>query len=379
MNLLDQLDILSKTIGIVFVVAGFIQLLYYFIIYIRPVCRKEKPDDRSEFPPVSVIVCARNEKENLEAGLVLLLTQDYPQYEVIVVNDCSEDSTEELLTVLKSRYAHLRSTIIKQDASFRNSKKFASFIGIKAAQYEWMLFTDAGCRVAGNQWIRSMSRYFKPGKSIILGYGGYLAGKGLLNKWIQYTACFDTLRCFGFALCRMPYMGIGRNLAYRKSLFYQHNGSARHVHVLSGENDLFVSQAATSRNVAVNSEPAAHTYSAPKTEFRDWMRRQCEHYAILEYAKWHHLLLLWTEPFSRILLWTSFVSLCILHPDGIPYFFCIFLFRMSIFLLIFRWAMKRFKVKGILWISVFFDLVMPFIYAHAYILNKMLLNQQKWK
>ncbi|MDR0713788.1 MAG: glycosyltransferase [Bacteroidales bacterium] len=377
MNFFEQWDTISKIISIGFVISVFIQLLYYFILYIRPVCRREKKQPvQTEFPPVSVIVCARNEKENLEENLLLLLTQDYPQYEVIVVDDCSEDTTDELLTILKSRYPHLRSTFIRQDVSFVNSKKFASFIGIKAAQYEWMLFTSADCRVAGNRWIRSMSRYFEPKKGIVLGYGGYLSQKGLLNKWIQYVTCFETLRSFGFAICRMPYTGTGRNLAYRKSLFYEHNGFAQHAHVLSGENDLFVCQAATSRNVAVNPEPAAHVCSTPKTSFRDWMWQQCGYYSSLRYAKWYHLFLLWMEPFTRILFWSAFAGLCILRPENWTYFLFVFLFRISIFLLIFRWAMKRFKIKGILWLSIFFDLAMPFIYARAYIMNK---RQHKWK
>jgi cellulose synthase/poly-beta-1,6-N-acetylglucosamine synthase-like glycosyltransferase len=374
-----QFDGISQVIIATFLCAGMIQLMYYLVIYSRPICRKEsRIPYPTVLPPVSVIVCARNEQDQLEQNLPLLLAQDYPQYEVIVVNDCSEDDTEELLNRLKAQYPHLRSTIIRKNASFRNSKKFASIIGIKAAQYEWMLFTDANCKLAGKQWIRSMSRFFTDNKSIVLGYSGYIPQKGFINKWIQYATCCESIHYLGFAMCRMPYTGIGRNLAYRRSLFYEHNGFAEHAHIFSDDYDLFISQASTNRNVAVNFADKAHTYTVPKTTSFDWIRQKCGYFSIYQYFKSYQHLLLLLEPLSLLIFFGTFISLCVLHPEYWMYLLGIFLLRNIIFLTTFGLSMKRLKITGILPYAIFFDLAMPVVNVYVYFLNKTLSKHNRW-
>ncbi|MDR3093146.1 MAG: glycosyltransferase [Bacteroidales bacterium] len=375
MDFFYQFDGISQIVIAVFLSAGLIQLVYYLFIYNRPVCRKEqKIPYPAVFPPVSVIVCAHNEQEQLEENLHLMLTQDYPQYEVIVVNDCSVDDTEELLNRLKAQYSHLRSTIIRKNTSFRNSKKFASIIGIKAARYEWMLFTDANCKPASKRWIRSMSRFFTDNKSIVLGYSGYIPQKGFKNKWLQYASCFDAMRYLGFAMCRMPYTGIRRNLAYRRSLFFQHNGFAEHTHIFSGDYDLLISQAATHRNAAVNFASEAHIC----TTAHDWIRQKCGYYTITQYFKSYQHFLLWLEPFSLLVFLGAFISLCWLHPAYWMYFSSVLLLRYILFLTVFGLSMKRLKITGILPYSIFFDLAMPIVNAYVYLLNKTLAKHNRW-
>jgi cellulose synthase/poly-beta-1,6-N-acetylglucosamine synthase-like glycosyltransferase len=374
-----QLDYFYRIILVVFLFAVIVQLAYYLFIYIRPLLRKEKKSKATiEIPPVSVIICARNEQENLSQNLVSILTQDYPSYEVIVVNDCSEDDTEELLARLKGEYPRLRSTIIKKDASFVNGKKFAATLGVKAAKYEWLLFTDADCKPAGPQWISSMSKYFVDKKSIVLGYGGYINEKGFLNRWIKYDTCFIALQYFGFAMSGMPYMGVGRNMAYRKSLFYEHNGFAAHAHILSGDDDLFVNQAATKKNVAVNLSPDSYTYSVPKKTFREWVWQKSRHISTSKYYKPKHSFFLGLEPISRVLFWGVFAIL-MFQPLLWQYVLAIFLLRVIIFLIIFGIATRKFNVKGIMPFVVFFDLAMPFVYVYVFLLNRISSKQNKWK
>jgi glycosyltransferase involved in cell wall biosynthesis len=330
------------------------------------------------FPPVSVILCARNERDNLSQYLISLLTQDYPVYEVIVVNDCSEDDTEELLSVWKQKYPHLRSTIIKRDASFLNSRKFAATIGIKAASYEWLLFTEPGYYPASNQWIKSMSRHFGEGTDIVLGYSGYTDQKGFPANWIKYDACFNAMRYFGFAMAGIPYTGTTGNLAYRKSLFYAHNGFALHAHILSGD-DLLVNQAANGRNTAVNFSSEAHTCSVSENSLRGWIRKKCEYFNARTHYKSFHSFLLFLEPFSRTLFLCTFVLLLLRMPDFRQYFLGLFLLRTFIFFIVTALSAKKFNIRGILSCSVLFDLVMPFVYAYAFFLNKFLSNRNKWK
>jgi glycosyltransferase involved in cell wall biosynthesis len=355
-------------------------LFFYLGIYIRAVLKERKkntPGMNAEVP-VSVIICARNEEENLAKNLALILEQEYPVFEVIVVNDCSEDDTEHVLVLLKEKYPHLRSTIIRMTGSFVNGKKYAAVVGIKAAQYEWLLFTDADCRPETPHWITSMSRRFVDKKDIVLGYGGYMAENTFLNKWIRYDTCFIALQYFAFAKAGIPYMGVGRNLAYRKSLFYAHNGFAAHAHIPSGDDDLFVNQAATGKNVAVENSPEAHTRSVPKKTFREWLRQKSRHVSTGKYYKRKHTFLLGLEPVSRILLWAA-CGILIVNCIFWQYILAAFLLRMALFLSIFGVGAKKFNERGILPYALIFDLAVPFVYLYVFLSNRIFSKQNKWK
>jgi glycosyltransferase involved in cell wall biosynthesis len=380
MGILEQLDDFSCIILTVFALALSVQLAYYLFVYLRVVCHKEKAftSQTNEAPPVSVIICARNEEENLLLNLPAVLEQDYPLFEVVVVNDCSEDQTEQVLAEFKQKYPHLRSTIIKKDGSFLNGKKFAATVGVKAARHEWMLFTDADCRPGNSQWIASMSRFFVGEKAIVLGYGGYFAQKGYLNRWMRYDTCFTALQYFGFAQMGKAYTGVGRNLAYRRSLFYAHNGFARHAHIPFGDDDLFVNQAATKRNVAVANIKDAHTRSVPKKSFAEWLRQKRKNIIAGKYYRKSQIFWLSLEPFSRVLLWASFVALMLICPFWEDVLTA-FMLRMVIFAVVIGLAGKRLNEPSILQHAIFFDLMMPFVYFHLYLFNRLFSKHNQWK
>ncbi len=251
---------------VIFVVSILIQLLYYLVIYLRFILYKPKNISRSS-EPVSVIICARNEAENLEQYLPVILTQDYPDYEVILVDDCSTDDTDMVMKRYLAKYPRLRTSVIKEDKKFSHGKKLAVTIGIKAAKYDRLLFIDADCKPESNQWLKLMTEQFSDKISIVLGYGGYFPIPGILNKYIRYDTMMIALQYFSFALCRIPYMGVGRNLAYKRSLFQKGKGFASHFHLASGDDDLFVNENATKSNTAIVCSQESHTRSAPKQSF----------------------------------------------------------------------------------------------------------------
>lgn len=377
---IGRLDIFTCIILMLFALSIVIQLAYYLFVYMKVVLRTEKQKTYADHSalPVSVIICARNDEEMLVQNLPLILEQDYPSYEVIVVNDCSVDNTEQVLAEFKQKYPHLRSTIIRKDGSFLNNKKFAVTIGIKAAQYEWLLCTEANSRPENNRWIAAMSKCFADRKSIVLGYGGYLVQKGFLNKWIRYNTCFTGLQYFGYAKVGKAYTGVGRNLAYRKSLFYAHNGFAEHAHVPSGDNDLLVNRAATRWNVAMTYSKDAHTRTAPQKSLKEWMRHKRWHFFTSRYYKKSQIFFLTLEPFSRVLMWASFFVLMFFCPFW-EYILIMFLMRKIIFMSVIGGATKRFNEPGILKHAIFFDLVMPFVYFYVFLLNRIALKHNKWK
>jgi len=362
-------EIILWVILAIYLTSWFIQQIHYSFIFLRFLKKVRPTQPSSETIPVSVVICARNEAENLRKYLPMILEQDYPDFEVIVVNDCSDDETEDVLKRLKEKYPHLRTTFLKEQEKFWHGKKLALTVGIKAARNEWLLLTDADCAPSSNEWIKIMSQHFSDDKAIVLGYGGYLEYPGLLNRLIRYETAFIALQYFSFALCRMPYMGVGRNLAYRKSLFFAHKGFASHAKLDSGDDDLFVNQAATPSNVAIEWSDKAHTYTEPKKTFADWITQKKRHLTTFKKYKKIHKFLLGTEVVSRVIFYATFIFLLTnkFYPEVVLILFGI---RIINQLLIMHTVFKRLREKRLFVWTIFFDFIFPFIHLYIYLLNK---------
>ena len=262
-----------------FLILGFIQLIYYLIVFSRLAFYRGIKNGKSEenIAPISVIICAKNERDNLLQFLPDFLNQDYPNFEVIVVNDHSVDDTEDVLKAFTMQFQNLKIVTVPDNDRFYGSKKFALTLGIKAAQFDHVLLTDADCKPASNTWITLMSAYAQK-KQIILGFGAYEKQKGLLNKLIRFDTFFTAVQYLSFSLCKMPYMGVGRNLAYHKELFFKNKGFSSHQHILSGDDDLFINEVANKTNTQIVVDSAAHTISVPKQSFKLWIRQKRRHY-----------------------------------------------------------------------------------------------------
>jgi cellulose synthase/poly-beta-1,6-N-acetylglucosamine synthase-like glycosyltransferase len=227
--------------------------------------------------PVTVIICARNEDHNLAEYLPLVLKQDYPEYEVVVVNDCSNDNTGNVVDELARTYPKLRKADIKEDAYYKHGKKFAVLVGIKSAKYNHLVFTDADCYPVSDQWLKQLAGGFTDKREIVLGYGAYIKEEGMLNSLIRYDTFAGAVQYFSGALRKRPSMGVGRNLAYTRDLFFNNKGFASHYHLRSGDDDLFVNETATSTNTNVCIQSDAVTLSRPKKTFREWRLQKARH------------------------------------------------------------------------------------------------------
>ena len=226
--------------------AALVQLYYYWFVFGKLAFYKVPiVSNDSNLNPVSIIISARNEYRNLEKNLASILTQDYPKFEVIVVNDCSWDDSQKLLEYYQENYEHLKVCKLIEQEKYPTGKKFALTIGIKAAQYEQLIFTDADCKPASNQWLRLMQGKLANNKEIVLGFSPFKKTSGFLNLFIRYEGALTAMAYFSAALRHHAFMGVGRNLAYSRDLFFKHKGFASHQHILSGDDDLFVNQVAT--------------------------------------------------------------------------------------------------------------------------------------
>ncbi len=239
-------------------VVAIIQLYFYlqffrrFALFVPPV------KNESQEYPVSVIICARDEAANLVKNLPGILVQQYNStHEIVLVNDNSTDETKYLLEEFQKTFKKLNVVRLTQEAKMIPGKKFPLSIGIKTAKYETLLLTDADCVPASEHWIRKMQDGYKEGIDIVLGYGTFHKKPGLLNKLIRFETFHSALQYFSFALAGMPYMGVGRNLSYKKDLFLRNKGFSSLNQIPSGDDDLFINMVATPTNTTIVIDPEA--------------------------------------------------------------------------------------------------------------------------
>ena len=343
--------ILVSFFGLITLIQLYYILRYYWRLAITAL---PKPIQQAQLP-VSIIIAARNESENLQKYLDSILQQDYPNYEVIVVNDCSYDHSTDLLKGFKTRYNHLKVVEIVEDDRFRHGKKFAITLGIKSAQHEHLLFTDADCMPVSKNWLNEMQSFFDE-KEIVLGYSPFEKSKGLLNRIARYENFQTALNYLSFALKRNPYMGVGRNLAYKKSLFFQHKGFASHMHLQSGDDDLFVNQAATKSNVAVCLTADSIVYTPAKTTWSGYFRQKLRHYGVGSEYKKSNRISISMQSISGMLFYVLGITLACLNTLPL-YVAGIAALRILPLMVIYFKAMKRLQVKDLYWTWILQDLI----------------------
>ena len=277
-----------------------IQLIYILLVYSRTAFYRQPVRNdvvlQSDFadastpgdstPGITVVVCARNELENLIELLPLLNDQNYPNFEVLVMDDRSTDGTEQFLENDIADLRQVRFIRIDKEHEHITPKKYALTIALKKAIYPTVLLTDADCRPASTDWLSGMvAPLLADTKAISLGFSPYEYRPGFLNLLIRSETLFTAVQYFSLALAGRPYMGVGRNLAYRTSLFFANKGFYTHINVVGGDDDLFINEAATSRNTAICLDPDTFMWSKPKETWADWRLQKQRHLNVGKYYK----------------------------------------------------------------------------------------------
>ncbi len=298
----------------VFIAIVAIQIIYYGLIFGKFASVKQKKTSIKN-QPVSVIICAKNEAENLKTNLPSILSQAYTSFEVVLINDNSSDDTLQVMQAFSKDHENIKIVNVKPIEAFWGNKKYALTLGIKAAKYNTLLFTDADCRPTSKHWISKMSERFDSQKTLVLGYGPYQKIKGsLLNLLIRFETFMTAVQYFSYALLGQTYMAVGRNLAYRKELFFEANGFMDHMKVLSGDDDLFVNQVASKKNTAICIAKQSFTESVPKHTFSEWFLQKRRHVSTASHYKLKHKVLLALFYCSQFLFWgLSIILLIVLH------------------------------------------------------------------
>jgi glycosyltransferase involved in cell wall biosynthesis len=294
---------------IVFCAITVVQLFYYGWFFRRLAFYSPLPKEHSQQHPVSVIICARDEAARLVTHLPGSLVQSYPSsHEVIVVNHNSQDDTRFLLDEFKKSFKGLHIVNLEHEAIGIPGKKYPLSMGIKEALYEIVLLTDADCVPASEFWMQKMQDGYRNGIEVVLGYSPYKKSPGFLNKIIRFDTFHTALQYLSYALAGLPYMGVGRNLSYKKDVFLRNKGFSAINHVAGGDDDLFINKVATKDNTAVVIDPDTFMLSEPKKTFTEWFRQKSRHYTTAKYYKPRHKLLLGLYSATHFLFYPLFIA-----------------------------------------------------------------------
>ncbi len=367
------LDILFYT----FIVIVSIQYVFYGYIFSRFAFAKSKKVTQKNIG-ISVLVCAKNEAENLQKFLPSILEQEYPSFEVILINDSSSDDSLDVMKTFKTKYNNVKIVDVKPVEKFWGNKKYALTLGIKAASNDYLLFTDADCKPLSKHWVKAMSSHFTNTKTIVLGYGAYKKqNNSLFNKLIRFETLFTAIQYFSYAKIGIPYMGVGRNLGYRKETFFSVSGFMSHMNIRSGDDDLFVNQVANSKNASICFSKESFTESLPETSLKSWFNQKKRHVSASKYYKLKHKLLLSLFYLSQLLFWVlSIVLIAFLYNWMVV--LSLFVLRIILQYISVGYSAKKLDTLDTLVLLPFLELFLIFSQLVIFISN-LTTKQNNWK
>lgn len=353
---------------LVIIGVAFIHQIYFYLRYLRLGGKvTSQTDSDVQLPAVSVIVCAHNEYDNLQDYLSILLEQDYPCYEVIVVDDCSEDGSDLLLERWSRQYGNLYHTFVPRGARVLSNKKLALTIGIKAAHHDYLLLTDADCRPESKFWIREMMQGFANQQTeVVLGFSPYFEKSNLLNHLIGYDTLFNGLQYMGMARAGKPYMGVGRNLAYKRETFFSVGGFKGLLGNRAGDDDLFVNRIANAANTVVVNNPNSIVWSVPKTTWREWFHQKRRHLSVSPQYRTQSKIQVTLEPLSRGIFYSCVLASALVGSiELISIALALFLLRLLVQLIIINISARRLNMRryglGLIAYDVFLPLITLYI------------------
>lgn len=357
-----------------------IQLYYMLFVYgkLARYAVQSYADSPTQLP-VSVIICAHNEQENLKAFLPSIIAQDYPDFEIVVVDDCSSDETKWILQDFAQQHpGKLKIVEIKEHIQLKHTKKFALTMGIKASKYEQLIFTDADCEPSSNKWLAELAGAFTEGKEIVLGYSPYFKHKGFLNRLIRFETTHTAMSYLSYALRRNTYMGVGRNLAYTKPLFFRGKGFNKHMHIKSGDDDLFINHNATRTNVNIALSKDAFMHSVPKMTWKSYYKQKARHAGASVLYKAKHKRMLATQLLTALLFYICLFTCAALYPSLWYIPLGVYLLRLIVQYGVFSNVYKKLQVADLLLWLPFLDFFYYFFICINGLFNRKK-KQTSWK
>ncbi len=361
-------DINNSFILIIFILVSLVQIFLSFVKFKISKLKISAEDNG----PLSVIICAKNEEVNLKKNLEKILKQHFKKFEVIVVDDQSTDSTNYLLSFLSKKYSNLKVVTINKNVNSRVGKKFALAIGIKTAKFDNLVLTDADCMPSSKKWLSLISSGFN-NHNIVLGYSNYEMEASFLNKLVRFDTYLIASSYFIACFIGIPYMGVGRNLAYKKDLFFKNKGFAKHINLISGDDDLFIQEVASKDNTTIALDSDSHTSSLAENTWIDWFSQKRRHYTTSSRYNLKTKLYLIIDPLSLIFFYVIPIYY-IFNNQRIEIIFFIFCVVFFIKCISNYKLMRKLKVLDLFYFSPFIEIfhliLINFLYVYSIIKGK---------
>lgn len=376
---MDILQILFGLLSGFFLLSFSTITIYYFVVFGKLAFYKSQ-EQKEYTPPVSVVICARNEAQNLFNHLPKFFAQNYPQFQIVVVNDCSWDESEQILEEFQKKHSNLHVVNLKEEKIKEHDKKLAVTLGIKGAIYENLLFTDADCIPANENWIKTMAKDFANDTEIIIAYGPYKKTKGFLNKIIRFDTFFNAVNYLSATIAGKTYMGVGRNMAYTKKIFFDNKGFASHYFIQSGDDDLFINKVAHKAKVKAEINPDSFTYSISKDTWKAWLRQKKRHLSTSKFYRSKDKLRIGIFASANYLFLFTWVALFFVKMIEYQEFILAgaLLLKFIIQWVVLSLCAKKLNEKDLWIVAPFFELLLFFVYPYLHIKN-IFVKQQVWK
>lgn len=210
-------------------------------------------ESKANRPGFSVIISVHDNAMEIERNLPAFLEQKYSgNFEVVVIDESSTDETSDVLKRFKNKYANLYTTFIPASSHYLSRRKLSLTIGVKAAKYEWLIFTGSDCRPASDQWLETMASHCNG--DLILGETRYEEEASDYVRLDNIKSWFRQLRA---AQKSTAYAYSGRNLAMRRELFMKNYGFLKNLKYLRGEYDFIANEYSTPYNTETATEDEA--------------------------------------------------------------------------------------------------------------------------
>ncbi|HBN07023.1 MAG TPA: hypothetical protein DD434_14750 [Bacteroidales bacterium] len=365
---MDFLDYQFNTVGFYFaIILGiiiFFQILYYIIVYGRVAFFKEHKlttDEKQNFcPSVSVVMCVKDDAYNLEKKLPIILEQEYPNFEVVVVNDASKDETEYMLRVLQEIYPNLNIVNLYNNVNGFLGKKYPLSLGIKSAKNDIILLTESDTMPLNYNWISTMVKGFKQKKDIVLGFTNFEQKSTFLNTLMQYENQTSAMNYLGNAMLNNPYMGQGRNMAYKREFFFETGGFISQYNVSVGEDDLFVNKNANSKNTAVVLNRDSINLASPKEKREEWVIQKKKHFKSMSHFKLKDKIISTLMPFATLLIYVL-VALSIVFKFPWEYAIMPLVLKYIFQIIVYYKSSKTLGTKQVAFLSPLLEVLFLFI------------------
>lgn len=358
---------------LIFLISLSVQLVLWLGLWYPFASRTEKETPKrqgSSFPKVSIIVPFKNEEKNLTKNLPYLINQDYPDFEIVLINDHSEDQS---LSIAQS-FCKQNSQFLCDSLTTSAGKKSALTHGIGLAQGEWIALTDADCQPSP-RWLKTMIRAGQ-GADIILGYGPYQEQKGLLNQMIRYETWYIALQYMAALKYRLYYMAVGRNMLIKKKSFVNANGFKNHMNLISGSDDLFMNALQKEEHIVAHSvHPDSYVYSSPKESLNGWFKQKKRHISTSVEYKFRIKLLMLITASSHLFLYLSALFLLI-NGSFVTSIIALLSFRGVVLVLCSFVGMKKIKERDLFFISPLLDILLALFYFSLSF--TLFFKQKKW-